>query len=236
MLIHHNDLALSVSTDAQIQMQENVPGQTIISVLQEKTFEKADLTICWSLPLKDIQYEWYPSCGMNRSLRVDWYQPVKSRISSSAPVYCFYNTAGRNRLTVALSDVLTEIDCRLGVREEDGTLWCRIDIPLLAPSYQVTLYRDQQDVSFAEAIRRVSRWWETQYPPMAVPDAARLPLYSAWYRFHQATIASEIEAECAHAAKLGMKTIIVDDGWQTTDGNRAMASAAAGVLRRKNSG
>lgn len=48
-------------------------------------------------------------------------------------------------------------------------------------------------------------------------------MYSCWYSFHQATIASEIEAECARAAKLGLKTVIVDDGWQTEDGRRGYA-------------
>ena len=44
--------------------------------------EKPLLTIQWSLPLYDIQYEWYPRCGKNRSLRIDWMAPEKSRISS----------------------------------------------------------------------------------------------------------------------------------------------------------
>ena len=41
------------------------------------------------------------------------------------------------------------------------------------------------------------------------PDAAFDPLYSSWYSFHQDVFAKDIEDECALAAKMGMKTIIL---------------------------
>lgn len=225
--IARNDLTVSVNIDAQIALSQTDPRLTEIRLTwNELTEEHPALELNWSMPLDDIQYEWYPGCRMDRSLHVDWYAPEQSRISSSAPVFCFFNTAGRNRFTMALSDVLTDIASNLGVREEDGTLLCRVRIPLdatgLTHEYKVTLYRDYEDLSLAETLRRVSLWWETgcALTPMPVPQAARLPLYSAWYSFHQATIAPEIEAECARAVKLGLKTIIVDDGWQTSDGHR----------------
>jgi len=221
------DLSISVNIDAEITVTEAIAGRTELHFAWTgKPAGKPSVKISWSLPINDIEYDWYPGCGTRRALRVDWYSPMRSRISSSAPVYAFYNTAGRSRFTMALSDVLTDIGTGIGVHEEDGTLLCEVSIPLdatgLTQEYSVTLYRDYDDVSLAEALRRVTRWWEADcgLTPMPVPDEARLPLYSAWYSFHQATIAHEIEAECALAAKLGMKTIIVDDGWQTSDGQR----------------
>ena len=181
--IHFNDLTVGANIAAELTACETAPGKTKITAhWTEMTEEKPALSIGWSLPLYDIQYEWYPRCGKNRSLRIDWMGPEKSRISSGAPVFCFYNNAGRSRFTMALSDVLTEIDNSLGVREEDGTLFCRVEIPLdrtgLTNEYSVTLYRDYDDVSFAEALSRVSKWWETDcgLTPMPVPDEARLPL------------------------------------------------------------
>ncbi len=221
------DLNISSNIDAEITVSEEMASRTVLHLAWTgKPAEKSAVAIRWSLPINDIEYDWYPCCGTRRALRVDWYSPMRSRISSSAPVYSFYNTAGRNRFTMALSDVLTDIGTSIGVHEEDGTLLCEVTIPLdatgLTQEYSVTLYRDFDDVSLAEALRRVTRWWEVDcgLTPMPVPDEARLPLYSAWYSFHQATIAHEIEAECALAAQLGMKTIIVDDGWQTSDGQR----------------
>ena len=228
--IQWKDLNISTNLAAELAACETAPGKTKITVRwNEMNEEKPVLTLAWAMPLVDIQYEWYPRCGKNRSLRIDWMGPEKSRISSGAPVFCFYNAAGRSRFTMALSDVLTEIDSSLGVHEENGTLACKVEIPLdrtgLTHEYSVTLYRDYDDISLAEALRRVSLWWEKDcgLTPMPVPEAARLPLYSAWYSFHQATYAPEIEAECALAAKLGIKAVIVDDGWQTVDGSRGYA-------------
>ncbi len=221
------DLHISSDTDAVLSASERSEKETEIRISwADKTEIPAYLEFHWSMPLRDIQYEWYPQCRMRRALHVDWEPPVKTRVSIGAPVFCFYNGAARNRFTMALSDVVSIIDCTLGVREENGHLYCNIRVPMDQNSrtreYVITLYRDNSDVSFAEALRRVSAWWEKDcgLVPMDVPEAARLPLYSAWYSFHQNTIASELEAECALAVKTGMKTVIVDDGWQTGDGNR----------------
>ena len=222
-----NDLCVSCDSDAVLSVHGRSEKETEIRISWAKASAvPSHIEISWSMPLRDIQYEWYPQCRTRRALHVDWESAVRTRVSIGAPVFCFYNTAARNRFTAALSDVVNMIDCKLGVREEDGQLVCQIHIPLDANNvhreYSVTLYRDYSDVSFAEALRRVTRWWEQECGliPMDVPEAARLPLYSAWYSFHQNTVASELEKECALAVKAGMKTIIVDDGWQTGDGNR----------------
>ena len=184
------------------------------------------LTVEWMMPVQDMQYMWYPNCGFQRSLRVDWMEPVNSRISCSAPVYVLFNQAGENRMTVALSDALTDIDTLIGVHEESGEFKCSVHIPLdktgMTHAYSVTLLRNTEKVSFAAALRHVSTWWETAcgYKPMPVPESARQPLYSCWYSFHQHTVADEILAECKRARAIGFDTVIVDDGWQTADGNR----------------
>lgn len=222
-----NDLQISVNIDARVDVRETAPGRTVIHAQwDEMTESQPSMIIRWQMPLVDIQHTWHPHCGKNRGMRVDWNSGETSRLASSAPAFVFFNGKGRSRLAIALSDVMTEINVLAGVREEDGMLIFRVTIPLdatgLTHSYEVTLYRDGEDVSFAEALRRISRWWEVDcdLKPMSVPAEARQPMYSTWYSYHQATIAADIETECAEAAKLGMKTVIVDDGWQTDDGNR----------------
>lgn len=59
--------------------------------------------------------------------------------------------------------------------------------------------------------------------PSPVPPEAKQAMYSSWYSFHQATVAGEIEAECAEAAALGMGSVIVDDGCKAEDGSRGYA-------------
>lgn len=196
-------------------------------------WDKADvqsgmkLMLNWFKDVVDIQYLWHSGCGSNRAMLTNWHRPVPSKIASGSPLHCFYNDAGMNRYTVALDDGVTLIERSLGVREENATLECHISIPLDATgrtgSYEVTLWIDETDCRYEDAIRRVVAWWEEKYPPMAVPEAAKQPLYSCWYSFHQQTIAHEIEEECLRAAGMGMKTVIVDDGWQTGDNNRGYA-------------
>lgn len=185
------------------------------------------LHLALSRDIIDIQYQWHSGCGCDRSLKADWSRPTQSKISSGCPLTCFYNDAGRNRLTVALSDCVTAIKRSLGVREEDASLNIAVDIPLDSTGkldkYEVTLWLDESDVRYEDAIRAVANWWEEFYPPMSVPDAARMPMYSCWYSFHQGVYANEVEAECARAVKLGMDTVIVDDGWQTDDNSRGYA-------------
>lgn len=184
-------------------------------------------TLELSRPLRDIQYQWHTGCGTDRALRPDWGCTLHSKISSQAPIHVFYNDAGRNRLTVALSDCTTRIERHFGTVEENGELSLKVMIPLdgtgETDSYQVALWLDETDCRYEEAIAAVSRWWEEKYPPMNVPAAAKMPMYSFWYSFHQEVYEQEVEAECARAAALGLKTVIVDDGWQTEDNSRGYA-------------
>lgn len=183
------------------------------------------LEITWSMPIADFHYLWHPRCGKDRRLPPDWRCSVYNRVSSGAPVMCFYNLEGQNRMTVSLSDALSETCFSFGVNEESAKMICRISIPMDGHNgaYSVVLRRDCDPCRYEEALRRVSAWWEGFYPPMAVPDIARDPLYSTWYSYHQRTIDSELEAECAQAAQDGFGCVIVDDGWQTLDNQRGYA-------------
>lgn len=189
--------------------------------------EKPRLELAFSKAMVDIQYQWHTGCHTDRALKPDWGSLQTSKISSQAPIHVYYNDAGQNRLTVALDDCTTLIERRFGTREENGELSLRFFIPLDGTgetnSYEVTLWLDETDCRYEEAIAAVSRWWEEKYPPMNVPEAAKRPMYSFWYSFHQEVYEQEVEAECARAARLGLKTVIVDDGWQTEDNSRGYA-------------
>ena len=84
---------------------------------------------------------------------------------------------------------------------------------------------DTRELPFYKCVEDVTKWWEIYdgYTPIHVPDTARRPLYSAWYSFHQQIDIPKIVEECRFFGKLGCKSIIVDDGWQTDDNNRGYA-------------
>ena len=192
------------------------------------TAQDGQIVMKWRESGAGIAHEWFPTCGFDRGLRTDWYPDVYSRISCGAPVFAFLGSDGYTRLTVALSDAKTNIGCNFGIMEETSQLAMRVTIPLASfdrlGQYTFTLYISRLQEDMGRALDKVRLFWEAAgYTPMPVPEAARLPLYSAWYSYHQATIAHLLEAESEKAAALGLKTIIVDDGWQTDDGNRGYA-------------
>lgn len=215
---------LTISTQAEIVLAE--PDEKSIQICCTwETAEAPSLEIVWQLPLAGIHFLWHPRCGKERHLPPGWDGCFYNRVSSGAPVICLYDLHGMNRMTAALSDALSESCFRFGVCEETASLTCRIQIALDGHNgnYSVILRRDPSACRYEEALQSVSCWWEQFYPPMAVPDIARDPLYSTWYSYHQNTDPALLEAECEQAAKDGFGCVIVDDGWQTHDMQRGYA-------------
>ncbi|MBZ9689424.1 alpha-galactosidase [Clostridium estertheticum] len=187
------------------------------------------ITISWKHPIIDIHSYWYPTAFKNKAFHADWARGFFSKATSSAPVSCLYNMSGKNRLTCAFSDALNTVNMNMGIHEEDGTFECKI-VLFTEPSKKVLTYEgelrlDTRNIPYYESLKDVSKWWETfkQYKPAFVPEFAKQPMYSTWYSFHQELIEGEVEKQCSIAKGLGCETIIVDDGWQTSDNNRGYA-------------
>ncbi len=185
--------------------------------------------ISWDHPIVDVHGYWHPRAGPDKGLAVSWAPGWRSKATSSAPVGCLYSLAGRNRLTLALSDALDTASVKVGVEEETARLLCSISIfeepkaPLRG--YEATLRLDTRDLPYHEALSDVGRWWAglPGYEPAPVPETARLPMYSTWYSFHQDLDPGRVEEQCRLAKDLGCEAVIVDDGWQTTSNERGYA-------------
>lgn len=189
--------------------------------------DKLEVKIRFPWPILDICGIWYPNCGKERSLQADWGRPNRSMTCISAPVVCLFSEEGKNRLTFALEEAAKEIFFSAGVREEDGTLSCQIGMLLEKEElpWRTRLYLNWKDCSYAAALDEIAAWWEKDcgMAAMPVPEAARLPMYSTWYSYHQEICAKKLEREAALAKAAGFETLIVDDGWQTEDNNRGYA-------------
>jgi len=159
----------------------------------------------------------------------DWSGWQSSDLAHGLPVCALLDGNDRNRFTLACSEALKRVEWRLVLQEESClvTGGLRFFTVSEAPcrAYEVRVRLDARDVFWSDAVRAASDWITTTagLAPCTVPEAAFDPLYSSWYSFHQNVFDKDIEAECARAAKLGMKTLIVDDGWQTDDNNRGYA-------------
>ncbi|MGN0833166.1 MAG: glycoside hydrolase family 36 protein [Kiritimatiellia bacterium] len=177
-------------------------------------------------PLRDCVGHWRTGAGFAKYVVQDWRGEARwsSCLASQAPVVAFYNSESQNRCTFACSESLRRVEFRTGVSENTGGLVCEAEFftepeaPL--GEYRVDWLVDVRDVFYAETLRTAFDWCVTELggdPRQPVAAAAFDPLYSFWYSYHQNVFAEPVERECAAAVRYGMKTIIVDDGWQTDD-------------------
>lgn len=189
------------------------------------------ITLAWTHPIVDIHAIWHPAIGRNRSLSPDWLSTIlTSSATINAPVVCLHSASGANRLTLACSDALNPVAFKVGVVEETAQFDCAVKFftephPAIS-KYEVTLRLDTRNLAYHRVLKQVQEWWAAQpgYTPAAVPETARLPMYSTWYSFHQNLAPAEVEAQCRLAKSIGCEAVIVDDGWQNSDSQRGYAS------------
>ena len=188
------------------------------------------IALAFEMPAVDIHCRWMGNHSQQRTLETDWASGgVHARACNAAPILCLYNASGKNRLCLAGSDPIHPSKLLAGLNEESAQFFCRVE-PFITKraacsAISYTLRIDLSDQGIEDSIADTVQWWEHQdgLSPLAVPDAARLPMYSTWYSFHQALDAHAIEQQCALAKDLGCASVIVDDGWQTLDNKRGYA-------------
>lgn len=185
------------------------------------------LKLKWRLPAIDIAGHWVSD---NLARKHDHFRArIKSRAVQHAPLLTYMSQGDQNRFTVALSDAMNPSFMRGVIREEDAFIYMDVNLfeKKTPPTtrYELTLRFDTRGVMYETAIRDTVRWWAAMdaHTPAPVPEAARVPVYSTWYSYHQNITADQIVEECRIGGDLGFGGVIVDDGWQTLDGNRGYA-------------
>ncbi len=195
----------------------------------DEAVSPALIEICW--PEADRQYysAYTPGhCG-TMSLTPNWAPcHVGSAMCLNMPFMALLDRRGECLYTAALSDVVNPTEIAFGYVEETDLAWGRVRL-FTAPSrpmkeYAVTLRIEKRENALYDACQEAVAWWRSLgYGNDYLPEAAFEPVYSSWYCFHQKLDEEELLAECTLAASLGMKTLIIDDGWQTDDNNRGYA-------------
>lgn len=189
--------------------------------------ELQPISIQFNFPSIDINGFWNPKISIDKVNY--YYMGISSKASRYAPVLSFYNNALNNRLTISLSDALNQSEITSYLKEEDVFFYQEIKLfqekMPKTTEYNITIRIDSRPLPYYQTIDDVAGWWvhDCGYEPMQVPEAAKKPMYSTWYSYHQSISTEEIVAECKIAKSLGCGAVIVDDGWQTNDGNRGYA-------------
>ena len=184
--------------------------------------------------LDNVQSLWLPSIaapGKNYRPKgmFEYTASITTHLCNLAPMGAFYSAEGLNKLSFALSDCKNIVKVTAGVYEEQTCARLSFDLfetPAHAQSeYHVTLRLDTALMPVFNAVENMARFYERelQLKTMPVPEGAYGPVYSTWYAFLQNLQEEEIEEQCRIGAQCGLKTVIVDDGWQTDDNNRGYA-------------
>lgn len=188
---------------------------------REKVKEDSYIAIEWSVPMSDFLYRWYPNCFTNRNIIPTWGYDIKSSIASGAPVVCIFNQHGKSKYTCAVSEFKKAVLMNFGVNEKTANLDCLVKLPLMqftnSNSTELQIRIDDEEKDIEKAISEVSVWWEEFTGVMHIPENVTDTFYSFWYSYHQEVYPENVEKECELVAKYGIKTVIVDDGWQTYD-------------------
>lgn len=181
----------------------------------------------WVTPPGGAHYLW--SWSECRGIPPEWVGWRTSSLYSGMPLYCFKDSADMNVLTLATSESARLVHFKGGIREEGCLLdlcWAMFEgreAPI--SNYSVVFRFDARRRRYDEVVAETSEWMSRTagYEPAFVPESAFEPVYSTWYNFHHELKQDEIEEELRLAAPLGMKTVIVDDGWETDDPGRDFA-------------
>ena len=186
-----------------------------------------------SPPMFTVRYD-YSGVGVQHIWTCDWHFDTyrlwpeawvgraknTSQLAYGTPIAVAFGPDEKSRLAVACSETFEKVDFAIQIKESTCVLkgFFTFFTEPVAPcrEYSVKLRFDRRVSFWADAVADQSRWIvnEAGFKPAYTPESAFDPLYSTWYAFWQDVSAAPLEREAALAAELGMKTMILDDGWQ----------------------
>ena len=225
-----NFITYGGSPNAKISIEKKAEKDGVlffdVDMILEEEAVPQQFTVCWNFPIIDTLSTWSPTIKAWRYLAPHWKaQRTTSRTASWMPIHCHFSRDGRNRQTVAVADAKTPISLLSGANDNTAELYCAIEFFTnpVAPikEYHTTIRIDLRHIPYEQAIRDVTKWWETDcgYTPAFVPEYAKYPMNSTWYSYHRDLAEDDLLRECALSKPLGMETILIDDGWQRGEGH-----------------
>lgn len=153
----------------------------------------------------------------------------RSQLASNVPIAVAFDDNDESRFAVACSEAFNAVNFGLYADERTCELEGRFEFftqPVMPMrEYEVSFLIDRRMRFWADAVRESSDWLATQngFQAAHVPESTFDPLYSTWYAFWDRPDAKTLEREAVLAAEIGMKTMILDHGWQM-DGSSSLFS------------
>ena len=216
--------------------REIAPGCDVVTVTlaNAKPARPPAFHLLFTFPGAGVRHAWYTdsdkeSCHLRPWA---WWGGIKgsSQLAREMPLVAALDGRDNSLLTAACSDPFNKVDFGIFAYERTCMIGGRFDFlseaPLPVDRYEVSLLVDRRRRFWGDAVRDAADWIAAAAGcrPAHVPEAAFDPLYSSWYAYWQDVHAADLEREAKLAAALGMKTMILDDGWQK-DKSRTFYSA-----------
>ena len=174
-------------------------------------------SVGWFVSQRGIHHVW---TSESVHYGIPWSAPMVSELTANMPVYAMLDVDDRSRFACACSESCRRVVFQSPINEVKkgfDCVWTFFSVPE-APTnaYEVVLRFDSRNIEYEKAIADGVSWvcQTARIEPMVSPDDAYDALYSTWYGFHQEVTAQDVERECRIAVDMGMRTVIVDDGWQ----------------------
>ncbi|MFJ2863928.1 glycoside hydrolase family 36 protein [Kitasatospora sp. NPDC087314] len=198
--------------DLRIIGAESEPTDLGRGVLELEVRGAGEVRVEWRIPCTGATAYWTPTNNDAYWLPTAWAAPTPVSFVRGAPVAALI---GQNdRALCAFAAMQTDAMIGSGVVEATGDFrfWVKSDKVL-------RLRIDRSGRHFARCLQDLVSWWPGS--DRRIPDAARMPVYSTWYSMMQEVSPERIEQQAVLAKAIGCDSIIVDDGWMTTDRARA---------------
>lgn len=211
------------TVDIQIKNipDENVELYKIIFDWNEKKTPK-EIRLSFFNPCTDAYTHWDVKNHTPRFFAWHRDKSTESRLAKWMPITQLAAKSGKNSYTVALSDVKTptKIAVTYHLYNKKAETYIAFFTSPIEPisHYEVTIRIDKRNIPYDKAIISARYWYsEMGYKNDHIPEAAKDSVYSTWYAYLQDVKAKDVLKECKIAKKLGMDTVIVDDGWQNKE-------------------
>lgn len=211
-----------LDNNASVKTEKTLIGEVEIYTV---TIEKGDVPIDLSNMRVSVFANasgavgrWFPSAYQyQRGVKQTWSSFSNSSYVYNAPLYSYFDSDDTNLLTVAISDGFTSWEFQSGINEETRELEFTAHPCLSTADYiKFSMFVDRSKRPYFESIRDVADWWSSLNGKVRkIPECAYDPVYSTWYSFHRDIDIDKVLAECKVAAKIGCKTVFIDDGWAT---------------------
>lgn len=214
------------NVDVQCSLMEENGGISLYRIFFDwgASVSPKPIKLNYSVPCADMYYCWDP-IEKKRAIPFGNQQITESRLGCGMPLKGLLSKKGINAHLIALSDVKSPLALRMMTTGfSQGYIHVGVDFftSLTGPfeAYEAVLRVDERRLRFDDAVYGAREWFESLgYKTSHIPDDTKVPMYSTWYSYGQGVTAEDVVKECEMAARLGMKAVILDDGWQTENYN-----------------